>query len=162
MKITVFQKCLRRELSLLELPDQIKNKIFFEFQQIEKLLNDYKPLIDSLKIKNPDLFEKTALGALLQSFYNGIEKIIIIIAKEFDKEIPKGIKWHSELLIQMNKKNEKRDKIFDGEEIEILSGYMKFRHYFSHSYTFNLDYSKMVNLIDKLHDTFKIIINKFK
>ena len=44
------------------------------------------------------MIEKSAVALLLQSFYNGIENILIIIVKYFDARLPNSSKWHKELL----------------------------------------------------------------
>jgi hypothetical protein len=50
------------------------------------------------KLKNPDFIEMSAVALVLHSFYNGIENVLILIFKNYDEELPKGIKWHIELL----------------------------------------------------------------
>jgi hypothetical protein len=55
-------------------------------------------LRDLCKIRVPDIIEKSAMALLLQSFYNGIENILIIIVKYFDGKLPNSSKRHKELL----------------------------------------------------------------
>jgi len=58
------------------LDNTLKTKLLFEISQIDKLLNDSKPLLDLYKIKTPDFIEISAGAMVLQSFYNGIENIM--------------------------------------------------------------------------------------
>ncbi len=52
----------------------------------------------------------TVLGSVLHSFYNGLENIFIIIAKNIDKNVPIGNKSHQELLQQMATSSNAREK----------------------------------------------------
>ena len=59
----------------------LKTKLLFEISQIDKLLNDSKPLLDLYKIKTPDFIEMSAGAMTLHSFYNGVENILTLIFK---------------------------------------------------------------------------------
>jgi hypothetical protein len=39
----------------------------------------------------------------MQQTYNGIEKIFLFIAKEIDKDLPDGTRWHRDLILRMCK-----------------------------------------------------------
>ncbi len=55
-----------------------------------QLLSEYDDLIASSRSIAPTLIEYTALGAVLQSFYNGVENIFQTIGKRVDGQIPAG------------------------------------------------------------------------
>jgi len=57
----------------------LREKIEHEVCRINKLFDNGKPLLDLCKIKKPDFVEVSAVGSFLQSFYNGIENIILLI-----------------------------------------------------------------------------------
>jgi hypothetical protein len=116
-------------------------KIEIEIKQIDILLNTHKLLIDLCHTKIPDSTEIAAAGAILHSFYNGIEKIFLFIAKDFDKKVPSGEKWHRELVKQMNSQTDKRNKIISDAIKEMILHYMGFCHFFRHAYDFQLDWS---------------------
>jgi hypothetical protein len=90
------------------LDEKLKKKIAFEISQIDKLLNDSKPLLDLCKLKMPDFIEISAAALLLHSFYNGIENILRLIIKTYDTELPNDTKWHMELLEKSFVANENR------------------------------------------------------
>jgi hypothetical protein len=46
------------------LDDVLRAKILFEISQIDKLLNDSKPLLDLCKLKKPDFIEMSAAALL--------------------------------------------------------------------------------------------------
>ena len=99
----------------------------------------------------------TILGSVLHSFYNGLENIFEIIAKNIDGEIPTGNKSHQELLHQMASENSYRKEILSEELYFKLREYATFRHFYRHAYSFQLNWDKMEPLIDNLFDVWKNI-----
>ena len=99
----------------------------------------------------------TILGSVLHSFYNGLENIFEIIAKNIDGEIPTGNKSHQELLHQMASENSYRKEILSEELYFKLREYSTFRHFYRHAYSFQLNWDKMEPLIDNLFDVWKNI-----
>ncbi|NLF97355.1 MAG: hypothetical protein GX569_11485 [Candidatus Riflebacteria bacterium] len=86
------------------LPEKTKLKIQLEIEQIDKLIETYSDLLKKCVQSEPDKIEIAALGSILHSFYNGLENIFSVIAKEVDETVPQGFSWHKELLIQISKK----------------------------------------------------------
>lgn len=76
-------------------------RIEFEISEIGTLFETYELLLDNTRNREPDLVEIAALVTVLHSFYNGVEKIFLSIAKYVDDFIPTENKWHKELLMQM-------------------------------------------------------------
>jgi hypothetical protein len=134
------------------LNNALEAKILFEISQINKLLDDSKPLLDLCKIKKPDFIEISAAALLLHSFYNGIENILILIFKSFSEKLPTGNKWHMELLGKSFISNGERIPIFNKELEETLEEYLKFRHFIRHAYGFQLEWERMEGLIKGLKD----------
>ena len=144
--------------------EKLKIKIAFEISQIDKLLNDSKPLLDLCKLKIPDFIELSAAALLLHSFYNGIENILKFIIKFYDTNLPNDTKWHMELLGKAFVSNENRKEIFNIELQDALEEYLKFRHFVRHSYGFQLDWERMEDLvmgINTIWDKAKNDINVF-
>ena len=132
--------------------EKLKIRVAFEISQVDKLLNDSKPLLDLCKLKVPDFIEISAAAMLLHSFYNGIENILRLIIKFYDTELPNDIKWHMELLEKAFVSNENRKKIFNIELQQPLDEYLKFRHFVRHSYGFQLDWERMEDLVMGMND----------
>jgi len=146
------------------LDEKLKIRVTFEISQVDKLLNDSKPLLDLCKLKTPDFIEISAAAMLLHSFYNGIENILRLIIKFYDAKLPNDIKWHMELLEKAFIANEHRKKIFNIELQQPLEEYLKFRHFVRHSYGFQLDWERMEDLvmgINNIWDKVKSDINVF-
>ncbi|MDR0663608.1 MAG: hypothetical protein LBF80_05975 [Spirochaetaceae bacterium] len=142
----------------------MKQKILFEISQIDEVIDSTKPLRNLCKIRTPDIIEKSAVALLLQSFYNGIENILIIIVKYFDAKLPSSSKWHKELLEKSFEESEKHKPIFRDEIKLILNDYMSMRHFIRHTYGFRLDWEQMQELtngIDEIWIMVKEDLNKF-
>jgi len=123
-----------------------KSQINLEIEQINELLEKYKELLDNVKIKDPDLVEITAIASILHSFYNGIENMFLIVAKYIDREVPDGIHWHKDLLLNMAKTHNNRDIVVSEEVKSDLAEYLAFRHYYRHSYSFHLEWNELKSL----------------
>lgn len=123
-----------------------KYKISFEMKEIDRLIDSYSVLLDYVKSQTPELIEMTAMATVLHSFYNGIEKIFSIIGKEIDGNLPDGTKWHRDLLIQMGNSGAIRDWKISDELMDKLNEYLGFRHFYRHSYSFQLRWEKLEGL----------------
>lgn len=133
----------------------IKEQIKFKINDIDKLFSEYELIFEKIKGEKPDLFDITILGSVLHSFYNGIENIFEIIAKNIDGNVPAGNKSHQELLHQMAGENEKRNEIINENLYYKLREYATFRHFYRHAYSFQLNWDKMKPLIDDIHKIWK-------
>jgi hypothetical protein len=108
-------------------------KITFEINQIDQLINESKPLFDLCKLKEPDFVERCGIALILQSFYNGVENILLLIIKHKDASLPNGTKWHKELFFKAFEKTENRTNILRDELKIHLNDYLEFRHFVRHS-----------------------------
>ncbi|MCL2804976.1 MAG: hypothetical protein FWD26_03455 [Treponema sp.] len=135
----------------------IKAKVMFEISQIDKLICDCEPLLDVCKIKTLDFIELSAAAMVLHSFYNGIENILLMIIKYYDKQLPNSNKWHMELLDKAFTSDDKRKQILDIALKEKMEEYMKFRHFVRHTYGFQLEWKRMEALINTISDFWKIV-----
>jgi hypothetical protein len=141
------------------LDNGLKAKIVFEISQIDKLLDDSKPLLDLCKLKTPDFIEMSAAALVLHSFYNGIENILVLIFKYYNEQLPKSNKWHMELLDRAFISEENRKQIFNNEIQETLEEYLKFRHFIRHAYGFQLEWERMEELIKRM-ENFWIVVKE--
>ena len=136
----------------------IKKQIRFKIKDIDKLFSEYDLIFKKIEMQTPDLFDMTILGSILHSFYNGLENIFEIIAKNIDGNVPNGNKSHQELLHQMASENSKRNEILNEELYLKLREYATFRHFYRHAYSFQLNWEKMSPLINNL----QIVWNEVK
>ena len=129
----------------------IKEQIKFKINDINKLFLEYDLIFKKIETQAPDLFDMTILGSVLHSFYNGLENVFEIIAKNIDGNVPNGNKSHQELLHQMASENSLRNEILNEELYLKLREYATFRHFYRHAYSFQLNWQKMKPLIENLH-----------
>ena len=112
---------------------------------------EYDLIFKKVEIQQADLFDMTILGSVLHSFYNGLENIFEIIAKNIDRNVPSGNKSHQELLHQMASENSMRGEILNEKLYLKLREYATFRHFYRHAYSFQLNWEKMKPLVDNIY-----------
>jgi hypothetical protein len=142
----------------------LKEKLEHEIHRIDKLFDNGKLLLDLCKTKEPDFVEASATGSFLQSFYNGIESIIMLIFKNIGESIPNDLHWHKKLLEKTFVPNEKRTVLFQNEYREKLFEYLSFRHYFRHSYGYEINWRRLAPLINGVEEMWGMLksdINEF-
>ena len=69
-----------------------------EIQKIDDLFDKYMVLFESVWQNEPDSVDALAYAALVHSFYNGLEKIFLLISKRIDLYTPNAFAWHTELV----------------------------------------------------------------
>jgi hypothetical protein len=146
------------------LDNVLKDKIEHEVLRINKLFDSGKPLLDLCRLKEPDFVEASAAGSFLQSFYNGIESIILLIFKTIGESIPNDLHWHKKLFEKTFEANEKRTTLFRNECKEKVVEYLSFRHFFRHSYGYEIDWNRLKPLISDVEELWKVLeedINNF-
>jgi hypothetical protein len=87
----------------------------------------------ALSAISPDsagVIERSAACAMLHSFYTEIEKLLKLIAEEYDRSIPRSESWHRELLRQMASPTPSRPAVLSACSVEALSEFLAFRHLF--------------------------------
>ena len=127
-----------------------KEQIEFKINDIDRLFLEYELIFKKVESNIPDLFDMTILGSVLHSFYNGLENIFEIIAKNIDKDMPTGNKSHQELLHQMASETANRREVINEKIYLSLREYATFRHFYRHAYSFQLNWEKMKPLVKSL------------
>jgi hypothetical protein len=132
------------------LDEKLKTKVLFEISQIDKLISYRKELLDLCQKKDPIGSDLDSAALLLHSFYNGIEKILEFIFKDSKERVTESANSHKELLDKAFVSNANRKQIFKNELQEPLNKYLGFRHFIRHTYGFQVEWSRMENLIKNL------------
>jgi len=133
-------------------------------ESIDQLFQSYSELLGNAKDCEPDLISITAIASVLHSFYSGMEKIFLFVAKEVDTNVPIGSGWHKALLTQMTEETKTRKSVISTEIAEKLNEYLGFRHVFRNIYCDLLDWSMLEKLIlpvEKIWTDVKTEINLF-
>ncbi|RLE09569.1 hypothetical protein DRJ04_09805, partial [Candidatus Aerophobetes bacterium] len=133
-------------------------------KNLDRLEKEMKALLSSLG-EEPTLMEIRASASILHDFYSALEKIFEKIALIIDNNLPKGEKWHIELLSQMAKPSaDIRPPVITENLFEKLKEYLKFRHLFRNIYGFELKWERIKPLVlsmSEVFDDFKKNIGKF-
>ncbi len=126
--------------------DRLRRQVALERQQLRRLLDIHRRLLDKCAAGPPDDIELSALASMLHSFYNGVENIFKRVAAELDGGPPTGEFWHRQLLDSMKLPGRSRSTVVSDELAERLDDYLQFRHLFRHAYTFDLRWESMKTL----------------
>jgi hypothetical protein len=124
-----------------------------ELAQLRRLVVSHRPLIEACAATAPDPIGLSALAAMLHSFYNGIENLFKRVAIEIDGGPPATEAWHRRLLNSMASATDARPPLLSAALRDRLRGYLDFRHFFRHAYTFDLRWSKMEKLVRECEGT---------
>jgi hypothetical protein len=138
---------------------QLIEQINLELDSMSIIVSDVESLVKEVGNSTPTNIHKTALGGFASQFYNGVENILKRIHKNFNIELPIGDNWHLVLLFRFSNNSDFDLPIkFNVDLIDKLSNYRRFRHYFFHGYSHNLNWSILlsgVNDIRLVYDEFK-------
>jgi hypothetical protein len=87
---------------------------------------------------------------MLHSFYTEIEKILKIVAREWDGKEPSSNAWHKNLLNQMAEGTGRRPPILAPALVEVLSEFLAFRHLFRGASIALMRWAKISPLLAKV------------
>ena len=111
------------------------------------------PLL-SLPETSAGVIERAAACAMLHSFYTEIEKILKLIAREWDKQMPSQEAWHRELLKQMSLATATRPAVLSPALLEVLGEFLAFRHLFRGASIALMRWDKLSPLVAKVGPTY--------
>ncbi len=140
-----------------------KNNGVIAFQaRIADELNDIREVVERVekKLKDisqtiPDDFTIVGFAGYVHSFYNGLEKIFDLIADYIDNFEPPDKAWHKELLKQMTRELQGvRPAVLTKELAAVLEDYLEFRHFFRHSYSYDVDWDELKPKAENLKPVF--------
>jgi hypothetical protein len=134
--------------------ENIAEKIKFELEMIKRELAETAPLFYRLAGSKPDIVEMRAIASTLHSFYNGIEKVLIIISRNVDNDIISSDKWHKSLLTIMTRPTSSRNCVLSDVLSNDIKKYLSFRHFYRHAYGFTLDWEQLKPLCDDIQNIF--------
>jgi predicted nucleotidyltransferase len=124
--------------------EKLIQRIFDERQKIEKTVERIGRALEKIDVLPIDAreFVERALAADLAEVYTGFEKIFEQIAKEVDKYVPSGGRWHNDLLTQMAEHRSERPPVISEVTRRRLRRLLRFRHKANNIYGDELIYEK--------------------
>jgi hypothetical protein len=99
-------------------------------EELAIVRQQFEPLISLSSDATVGVIETSAASAMLHSFYTEIEKILKLIAREWDGQLPSSDSWHKDLLLQISRATAKRPAVLSGDLVEVLSEFLAFRTFF--------------------------------
>ena len=142
-------------MKVADFKERIKN----EFSNIARCSSRALLAYEKSTRSNDDMFIDSAALSILH-VYGGIEKILLIIAETIDQNVPQGMHWHHELLLQMAEPiSGVRQEVISHETMTLLNEFRAFRHLARNIYAFNLQPAKVGVLIEQL-DTLVALTKK--
>ena len=139
-------------------------KIQLGLDELARVRDEFAPLLMRVAQTGPGVIEIAAACAMLHSFYTEIEKILKLVALDFDHHLPPSDSWHRALLNQMESPTTTRPAVISAELVKSLAELLAFRHLFRGASIALMRWDKLVPLIDQanaVHDEFVQQISRF-
>ena len=136
-------------------------EIDIDIESMVIIVTEIDNLITEVGNNMPTNVQKTALGGFVAQFYNGIENILKRIHKHFNIELPKGEDWHISLLDRFSTNtNTEFPMKLSNDLIEKITDYRRFRHYFFHGYSHNLNWEILKNGVSDINEVLSQFIEE--
>jgi len=124
----------------------LRERVEAEFENIAKVTAELAAVSSCHALST---LERAGVGALLQSFYNGIENVLKQLLLSRRAQLPDGPSWH-------------RDLVNAATELHLISGglarklgrYLAFRHFLSHGYSVELEAGRLEPLVRDAGEVF--------
>ena len=131
----------------------LATKIELGLEELSTVREQLNPFIGRPVDFNMSTIETAAVCAMLHSFYTEIEKILKLIALDFDRTMPSAESWHRDLLKQMATATDRRPAVMTGDLIEALGEFLAFRHLFRGASIVMMRWNKLAPLVAKVDET---------
>ncbi len=132
----------------------LATKIQLGLEELATVREQISLLASKLSDSKVGDIEIAAACAMLHSFYTEIEKILRLIARDWDGQMPSHNAWHKELLIQMSVATNKRPAVLSSGLVEILSEFLAFRYLFRGASIALMRWEKLAPLVAKVDQTY--------
>jgi hypothetical protein len=124
-------------------------------EELSTIREQFSPLISRPPEATVGVIETAAACAMLHSFYTEIEKILKLIAREWDGQVPSSDSWHKDLLNQMSETTAMRPAVVSPGLVDVLSEFLAFRHLFRGASIVLMRWPKLSPLIAKVDPTYE-------
>ena len=124
-------------------------------EELSTIREQFSPLISMPPDATVGVMETAAACAMLHSFYTEIEKILKLIAREWDGQVPSSDSWHKDLLNQMSETTAMRPAVVSPGLVDVLSEFLAFRHLFRGASIVLMRWPKLSPLIAKVDPTYE-------
>ena len=130
--------------------DDLRTEINIAIESIETALEKLVALYTDVGNRRPAVREKTAAATFLAQFYSGIENILKRISLFNNISLPTGKTWQMDLFKRFCIPSYRSlPELFDQCLASGLAPYRRFRYTFHHSYSFELDWERMKEGVER-------------
>ncbi len=133
---------------------ELARKVQIGLEELAIVRRQFDALLSIEPDSNPGVIETSAACAMLHSFYTEIEKILKIIARDWDQVVPASENWHRDLLIQMSEATRTRPAVISPDLLITLKEFLAFRHLFRGASIALMRWSKLDPLIMKIEPAY--------
>lgn len=135
--------------------DDLRAEIDIEIESIENALEKLAALYVDVGDRKPAVREKTVAATFLAQFYGCVENILKRISMFHGISLPTGKTWQMDLFKRFCIPSySSLPELFDELLASGLPPYRRFRHTFHHSYSFELEWKRMKEGMEKAPDMF--------
>ena len=128
----------------------LRTEIDIGIESIKTDLEKLNNLYADMGTRSPAIREKTAAATFLAQFYGGIENILKRISLFNNMPLPTGKTWQMDLFKRFCIPScPPLPELFDEFLASGLPPYRRFRHVFHHSYSFELEWERMKEGIER-------------
>lgn len=128
----------------------LARKIEVGLEELTIVRQQFELLLSLPSTADPNVIETFAACAMLHSFYTEIEKILKLIARDWDGSLPLSESWHRDLLVQMSEPTAKRPSVISAELLPRLKEFLAFRHLFRGASIALMRWNKLYPLVAKV------------
>jgi hypothetical protein len=132
---------------------ELAAKINLELEQLTLICQEFQPLTALSPEAPVGIIERSAACAMLHSFYTEIEKMLKLIAQDWDDKLPSSSSWHRDLLIQMSSATRTRPAVLTAGLVSLLDEFLGFRHLFRGASIVLMRWDKLHPLVTKVGAT---------
>ena len=125
----------------------LSEKVEAELEQVELALRE---LPAARRLAKLSVLELAGTASLLSAFYHGVENILKQSLLARGVALPAGSAWHRDLL-----QAAVAHEIISTSTRDRLASYMAFRHFFTHTYGFELDAERLRPLVEDVALAFR-------
>ena len=105
-------------------------------------------------------FIENTIATDLADIYSGFERIFERIANEIDGHIPRGSRWHKNLLEQMTEIRSERPPVISENTYLLLENLLEFRHKVNNIYGRELKYDNTLQHAETIHALIDTVSNE--
>lgn len=128
-------------------------KIRVGLEELTIVRQQFEPLLLIAQTDDLGVIETSAACAMLHSFYTEIEKILKLIARDWDRSLPASESWHRDLLAQMSRPTDIRPAVLSPDLLATLKEFLAFRHLFRGASIALMRWEKLYPLVNKVDQT---------